>query len=69
MDETTLHVWSLLGTAVGTVLMAAVLLWASRQAIWQIMALWRVVRGHRDEIIGAVDEPGDALGATPLTVS
>jgi hypothetical protein len=61
VDETTLHVWSLLGTAVGTIMMALVLLWASRQAIQQVVAVWRVVRGHRDEIIGAVDEPGDAL--------
>jgi hypothetical protein len=59
MDETTVYVWSLLGTVLGTLLMAAALLWASKKVIQQVGSLWRVLRGHQDEVLRGVDEPGD----------
>jgi len=61
LSDQMLAVWAVLGSLLGTLLLAAAMLWAGTQATHQGRALWRAVRGHQAEIIAAVDEPGDPL--------
>ena len=61
LSDQMLAVWAVLGSLLGTLLLAAAMLWAGTQVTHQGRALWRAVRGHQAEIIAAVDEPGDPL--------
>jgi hypothetical protein len=63
VSEPMLTVWSLLGALLGTLLIVAATLWAGAQVTHQARTLWRAVRGHRAEIVAAVDEPADLLNA------
>ncbi len=56
-----LDVWRLLGALLGTLLLIAGSLWAGAQVTGQARALWRALRGHRAEMIAAVDEVTDPL--------
>lgn len=56
-----LDVWRLLGALLGTLVLVAGLLWAGTQVTGQARALWRALRGHRAEVIAAVDEVADPL--------
>lgn len=60
-SEPTLVVWSLLGTALGTLALVAATLWAGAQLTRQARELWRAVRGQTPRVIAAVDEPTDPL--------
>jgi hypothetical protein len=60
-SESTLQIWALLGTLLGTLLLFAGSLWASRQITQQARELWHTLRGHTPAIIGAVDETTDPL--------
>ena len=59
--EPALTVWGLLGTALGTLLLAAATLWAGALLTRQAREVWRAVRGHAPEVLAAVDEPTDPL--------
>jgi len=59
--EPALTVWSLLGTALGTLLLAAATLWAGAQLTRQAREVWRAVRGQTPQVIAALDEPTDPL--------
>ncbi len=54
-------VWALLGALLGTLLLVAGSLWAGARVTEQARALWRTLRGHRAEVIAAVDEAADPL--------
>lgn len=60
-SEPMLAVWGLLGTALGTLLILALTLWAGRQFARQARELWRTLRGRHDEIVHSVDEPTDPV--------
>jgi hypothetical protein len=60
-SDQALAVWQALGTLLGTLLLAAALLWASKQAVAQARDVWRAVRGYTPGVIGALDEPTDPL--------
>lgn len=53
--------WSVLGTLLATLLLAAGTLWASAQVAAQVRRVWGALRGHVPDVIAAVDDPGDAL--------
>ncbi|MBN1679583.1 MAG: hypothetical protein JW966_04775 [Anaerolineae bacterium] len=61
VTEQTLALWQVLGTVLGTLLLAAATLWAGRQITQQARELWRVVRGHMPDVVAAVDQPADPL--------
>ena len=61
LSEPTLTVWSLLGAALGTLLMAAATLWAGAQLTRQARHVWQAVRGQTPRVLAAVDEPTDPL--------
>ena len=61
MEETTLDLWAYLGTALGTLLLAAALAWSGKQFARQMRELWVVLRGHRELIEQAVDQPTDPV--------
>jgi hypothetical protein len=61
VSDQMLAVWAVLGSLLGTLLLAAVTLWAGAQVTRQGRALWHAVRGHRAEIVAAIDQPGDPL--------
>ncbi len=63
VGEPMLTVWSLLGALLGTLLIAAVTLWAGTQAARQARGLWAALRGHRAQLVAAVDEPADPVNA------
>jgi hypothetical protein len=63
VGEPMLTVWSLLGALLGTLLIAAVTLWAGAQVTRQARGLWSALRGHRAEIVAAVDESADPVNA------
>jgi hypothetical protein len=63
VGEPMLTVWSLLGALLGTLLITAVTLWAGAQVTRQARGLWAALRGHRAEIVAAVDEPADPVNA------
>ncbi len=56
-----LDVWRLLGALLGTLALIAASLWAGARVTEQARALWRALRGHRAEVIAALDEPADPL--------
>jgi len=55
------EVWSLLGSLLGTLLILAATLWASKQIMQQARGLWAAVRGYEPQIIAQVDDPTDAI--------
>jgi hypothetical protein len=61
VSDQMLAVWAVLGSLLGTLLLAAVTLWTGAQVTRQARALWHAVRGHQAEIIAAIDQPGDPL--------
>jgi len=56
-----LDVWRLLGALLGTLLLVAGSLWAGARVTEQARMLWGALRGHRAEVIAALDEPADPL--------
>jgi hypothetical protein len=61
VSDQALVVWSALGTVLGTLLILAATLWASRALVEQARAVWRVARGERAALVAVLDEPGDPL--------
>ncbi|RPI98996.1 MAG: hypothetical protein EHM39_07300 [Chloroflexi bacterium] len=61
VSEPMLAVWSILGALLGTLLIAAMTLWAGAQVTRQARGLWTAVRGQRAAVVGAVDDPTDLL--------
>lgn len=61
VSEPALAVWAALGALLGTLLIAAAILWAGAQVTRQARALWQAVRGYRAGVIAAVDDPADPL--------
>jgi len=61
VSDQMLAVWTVLGALLGTLLLAAVTLWAGAQVTRQARGLWHTVRGHQATIIAAIDQPGDPL--------
>lgn len=61
VSEPMLAVWSLLGALLGTLLLVAGSLWASALVTRQTRALWHALRGQREAVVTAVDEPTDPL--------
>ncbi len=56
-----LELWALVGALLGTLLLLAGTLWAGERVAGQVRAIWRAVRRSRPTVIGALDEPSDAL--------
>ena len=53
--------WEVLGSLLGTLLLAAGTLWAGGQVAAQVRRMWGQVRGVVPDVVAAVDEPSDAL--------
>ena len=61
MEQALIYVWSGLGGVIGTLVLVAVMVWASKTTLRQLRDLWHVVRGHRDDLMAGVDQPTDPL--------
>ncbi len=61
MEETTIYVWTGLGAVVGTLMLVAVMLWASQTTLRQARAMWQLLRGYRANLESKIDEPTDSL--------
>lgn len=61
MDNSLLQLWSLVGTALGIVLVVTVMAWGCKQTIRQVRDIWLELRHHQKMWLAAVDEPDDVL--------
>lgn len=61
MEDTLVYVWAGLGTVVGTLILVAAMLWASKATLQQAREVWQVLRGYRRVVEAGIDDPSDPL--------
>lgn len=61
VTDQALVLWGALGTVFGTLLLLAGTVWAGKLCTTQARDLWRTVRGHRADVIAAVDDSTDPV--------